>query len=88
MHRNARRVIIMSKDNKVIFEYKIKNKPNYIPQGDEENIFMHAWKQRIPLILKGPTGCGKTRFYRHGKRRELLRGGAAFHRYRRKDSRN
>jgi nitric oxide reductase NorQ protein len=55
----------MGKDNKVIFEYKIKNKPNYIPQGNEENIFMHAWKQRIPLILKGPTGCGKTRFVLH-----------------------
>lgn len=47
----------MKKDNnKAIFEYRIKEKPNYIPQGNEENIFLHAWKQRIPLILKGPTG--------------------------------
>ena len=46
----------MRKDsNKAIYEYRIKERPNYIAQGNEENIFMHAWKQRIPLILKGPT---------------------------------
>jgi nitric oxide reductase NorQ protein len=56
----------MKKDsNKAIVEYIIKEKPNYIAQCDEENIFMHAWKQRIPLILKGPTGCGKTRFVQY-----------------------
>ena len=36
--------------------------PNYIPQRDEENIFRAAFQGRIPLIIKGPTGCGKTRF--------------------------
>jgi nitric oxide reductase NorQ protein len=56
----------MSKDGKnAIDEYRIKDKPNYIPQGDEEKVFTHAWKQRIPLILKGPTGCGKTRFVQY-----------------------
>lgn len=52
----------MKNDNSVISEYRINEKPNYIPQGNEEDIFSYAWKQRIPLILKGPTGCGKTRF--------------------------
>jgi len=56
----------MKKDsNKAIFEYRIKEKPNYISQGNEEDIFLYAWKQRIPLILKGPTGCGKTRFVQY-----------------------
>lgn len=50
---------------KEITEYRIGEEPNYIPQGNEEDIFMHAWKQRIPLILKGPTGCGKTRFVQY-----------------------
>lgn len=36
--------------------------PNYVPQGDEEAVFRAAFRSRIPLILKGPTGCGKTRF--------------------------
>lgn len=37
-------------------------KPNYIPQGDEEKTFRAAFQSHIPLIIKGPTGCGKTRF--------------------------
>jgi nitric oxide reductase NorQ protein len=39
--------------------------PNYIPQGDEETIFRAAFRSKIPLIIKGPTGCGKTRFVEH-----------------------
>ncbi|MBF0429428.1 MAG: AAA family ATPase, partial [Magnetococcales bacterium] len=37
----------------------------YLPSGDEENLFIHAWQNQLPLLLKGPTGCGKTRFVRH-----------------------
>jgi nitric oxide reductase NorQ protein len=39
--------------------------PFYLPQGDECEIFAAAYKNRIPLLLKGPTGCGKTRFVAH-----------------------
>ena len=42
--------------------FRISEKPNYISHGDEENVFMSAFSQKIPVILKGPTGCGKTRF--------------------------
>ena len=45
-----------------IEEYKIKEKPFYIPVSDEVAIFQSAYKQKIPVILKGPTGTGKTRF--------------------------
>ena len=37
-------------------------KPNYLPQGDEIELFEKAWRSQIPVLLKGPTGCGKTRF--------------------------
>ena len=37
----------------------------YLPQGPEIEIFRHAWKSRLPLMVKGPTGCGKTRFIQH-----------------------
>ena len=39
--------------------------PPYLPQGNECEIFESAFRQRLPLLLKGPTGCGKTRFVRH-----------------------
>jgi nitric oxide reductase NorQ protein len=37
-------------------------RPFYLPVGDEEIIFKAAHAARIPVLLKGPTGCGKTRF--------------------------
>lgn len=36
--------------------------PFYQPQGNEIKLFEHAWQNQLPLLLKGPTGCGKTRF--------------------------
>jgi len=39
--------------------------PYYLPIGDEIGIFEAAYKARLPVLLKGPTGCGKTRFVEH-----------------------
>lgn len=39
--------------------------PFYLPQGDECEIFQAAHANNLPLLLKGPTGCGKTRFVAH-----------------------
>ncbi|QDF98499.1 AAA family ATPase [Azoarcus sp. DD4] len=39
--------------------------PYYQPAGNEVAVFEHAWKNRLPLLIKGPTGCGKTRFVAH-----------------------
>jgi nitric oxide reductase NorQ protein len=39
--------------------------PFYLPHGDECEIFTTAHRNRMPLLLKGPTGCGKTRFVAH-----------------------
>jgi nitric oxide reductase NorQ protein len=36
--------------------------PYYREVGDEKTIFRHAFEQRLPLLLKGPTGSGKSRF--------------------------
>ncbi len=40
----------------------IKKKPYYLETGDEVGIFEAAYDARLPVMLKGPTGCGKTRF--------------------------
>ena len=39
--------------------------PRYTAAGNESTIFELAWQNRLPLLLKGPTGCGKTRFVAH-----------------------
>ena len=46
-------------------EYFIKDEPYYQPVSDEIAIFEAAYKQELPVLLKGPTGCGKTRFMEH-----------------------
>jgi nitric oxide reductase NorQ protein len=37
----------------------------YRPQGQEVGLFEHAFRNRLPMMIKGPTGCGKTRFVRY-----------------------
>jgi nitric oxide reductase NorQ protein len=39
--------------------------PYYLPISDEVEIFSAAYNARLPVLLKGPTGCGKTRFVEH-----------------------
>ena len=39
-----------------------KREPYYEPIGDELEVFSSAYKNKLPILLKGPTGCGKTRF--------------------------
>lgn len=39
--------------------------PYYAPTANECALFETAWRRRLPLLLKGPTGCGKTRFVAH-----------------------
>jgi nitric oxide reductase NorQ protein len=46
----------------IIEEYHLKKEPYYVPTGDEIELFEAAYAERIPVLLKGPTGVGKTRF--------------------------
>ena len=43
-------------------EYAVHEEPYYLPIADEVQLFETAYAQRIPVLLKGPTGAGKTRF--------------------------
>src|SRR4026208_1091232 len=38
------------------------SRPNYVPVANEEQVFKAAFRQGLSIVLKGPTGCGKTRF--------------------------
>ena len=43
-------------------EHFIRDEPYYEPVADEIGIFEAAYHNKLPVLLKGPTGCGKTRF--------------------------
>ncbi len=45
-----------------IEEFRLHQEPFYLPVGDEVDLFDAAYEQHVPVLLKGPTGCGKTRF--------------------------
>lgn len=48
--------------NDPLAQYYVKNQPYYMPVADEVELFESAYSVRMPMMLKGPTGCGKTRF--------------------------
>jgi nitric oxide reductase NorQ protein len=41
------------------------DEPFYLPVGNEVEVFEAAWRGELAVMLKGPTGCGKTRFVEH-----------------------
>jgi nitric oxide reductase NorQ protein len=61
-------------------EYHPHVEPYYVPTGDEVELFEAAFGSKIPVLLKGPTGCGKTRFveymaWRLGRPLTIVKGG-------------
>jgi nitric oxide reductase NorQ protein len=52
----------MKSATKAIEEYRIEKEPYYLPSSNEVEVFSQAYIKQLPMLLKGPTGCGKTRF--------------------------
>ncbi|MDT8283259.1 MAG: CbbQ/NirQ/NorQ/GpvN family protein [Gammaproteobacteria bacterium] len=48
-----------------IEQYKVSKEPFYEAQGDEVALYTAAYEARLPVMIKGPTGCGKSRFIEH-----------------------
>ncbi|MCU7839434.1 MAG: CbbQ/NirQ/NorQ C-terminal domain-containing protein [Candidatus Thiodiazotropha sp. (ex Troendleina suluensis)] len=48
-----------------IDQYLISQEPYYQVQGDEKELYEAAYAERLPVMIKGPTGCGKSRFVEH-----------------------
>jgi len=65
----------------IVEEYALTEEPFYVPVSDEVELFEAAYQQKIPVLLKGPTGVGKTRFveymsYRLGRPLTKVKGGS------------
>ena len=43
-------------------QYLVKTEPFYQAQGNEITLYEAAYAARLPVMVKGPTGCGKSRF--------------------------
>lgn len=56
--------------------YSLDEEPYYLALGDEVELFHAAYEERLPVLLKGPTGCGKTRFVEY-MAYQLFRGDAS-----------
>ncbi len=48
-----------------IDHYRLRQEPYYAEVSGEIGLFTIASTSRMPVMLKGPTGCGKTRFVQH-----------------------
>ncbi len=48
-----------------IEQYKVSDEPFYEAQSDEVALYQAAYEARLPVMIKGPTGCGKSRFIEH-----------------------
>ena len=54
-----------SRNGVAIETYHVAEEPYYLPFGKEIQLFESAYRLKLPVMLKGPTGCGKTRFLEH-----------------------
>ena len=52
-------------DIKSVNQQTAEEMPFYRPKGGEIGLFEHAYQNQLPMLIKGPTGCGKTRYVQH-----------------------
>jgi nitric oxide reductase NorQ protein len=55
----------MNDQQTIARQAELREEPYYLALGDEVAEFEAAYHARLPVLLKGPTGCGKTRFVEH-----------------------
>lgn len=55
----------MAVESQRVEDYKLTKEPYYVPLHNEIELFQAAYESKLPVMLKGPTGCGKTRFVEH-----------------------
>ena len=58
-------VLTVNAPVKLVETAAVLDAPFYQPLGNEQVLFEQAWQHGMPVLIKGPTGCGKTRFVQH-----------------------
>ena len=59
---NAKDPLLAARGDDPLAGYRLAQEPFYRSARNEIALYEQAYRHRMPLILKGPTGCGKTRF--------------------------
>ena len=59
---SLRQASATSTDADVLAPHRVRSEPYYRVVADEVELYEAAYSVRMPMMLKGPTGCGKTRF--------------------------
>mgnify|MGYP006167068685 CR=1 FL=1 len=62
---NPGEVLTVNAPVKLVDTAAVLDAPFYQPLGNEQVLFEQAWQHGMPVLIKGPTGCGKTRFVQH-----------------------
>ena len=62
---NPCEVAVVNAPEKIVEINAGRAAPFYQALGNEEVLFQQAWQHGMPVLIKGPTGCGKTRFVQH-----------------------
>ena len=65
MVRNFSPIKVFTMTDFDIEQYKITEEPYYEAQDNEVELYEAAYRRRYPVMVKGPTGCGKSRFIEH-----------------------
>src|SRR4030066_324711 len=64
---------------KAFDNYLMEEEPYYLPSSHEVEVFSHSFHNQLPVLLKGPTGAGKTRFVEYMSWRLHNKGGHGGH---------
>ena len=64
----------MAVESQRVQDFKLEKEPYYLPVGNEIELYEAAYHAGLPVMLKGPTGCGKTRFVEHMAARLAVSG--------------
>ncbi|MCF7853501.1 MAG: CbbQ/NirQ/NorQ/GpvN family protein [Candidatus Pacebacteria bacterium] len=59
---DTKKATTRQKQPDIVRQFLVEEPPHYVEVAQEKEFFLGSFRQQLPLLMKGPTGCGKTRF--------------------------